>query len=248
VYCVREDAAMSYRKRYPLLADRFSFTPTWVDTNLFRQPETGERRQRRREFLDDFGLPRDCFTLVTVGRLDKQKNPLLLVEAFAKLHARMPDIGLVFIGEGVLRGRIEDRVRQLGLEAVVKLAGAKPPMKVAEYLQGADLFVLSSGYEGMPISVLEALASGLPVTSTAVGEVPRAVHPGVNGELVSGHDADSLAGAIEKCRENAGRYRGDPAVRSIQDFTPGKVLQPIYENYRRLANAVREPSSDNSRP
>ena len=83
--------------------------------------------------------------------------------------------------------------------------------------------------------VLEALGSALPVVTTDVGEVARVVKPGITGELVAVHDADTLAGAIERCRENVEAYRGDPCLAAVQNYTPQKVLAPIYENYRRLA-------------
>jgi glycosyltransferase involved in cell wall biosynthesis len=83
--------------------------------------------------------------------------------------------------------------------------------------------------------VLEALGSGLPVASTNVGEVARAVKPGVNGELVSTHDTKSLAEAISRCRANIASYRGAPCLAAIQEFKPQIVLERVYENYRRLA-------------
>ena len=235
VYCVREDAATGYQERFPALTNRIHFTPTWVDTDTFRPPGVEERIHGRQVLAVTFGLTQDPFVLVTVGRLDKQKNPLLLIEAFRVLHESMPDARLLLIGDGVLRGQIEDRLKRYGLEPAVMLCGVKPPPEVARYLQSADAFVLSSAYEGMPISVLEALGSGLPVVSTDVGEVARVVHPGINGELVSVHDADSLVCAIRHCRESIERYRGKPCTDAVQDFTPAKVLRPIYENYRRLA-------------
>ena len=235
IYCVREDAAMDYQERFPSLTSRIHFTPTWVDTDIFRPPNNLARIQVRQALTETFGFAKEPFVLVTVGRLDRQKNPLLLIEAFRVLHQSMPDARLLLIGDGVLRGQIEDRLKRYELESAVKLCGVKPPPEVAQHLQSADVFVLSSAYEGMPICVLEALGSGLPVVSTNVGEVPRVVRPGINGELVSVHDADSLADAIRHCRENIKHYRGKPCTDAVQDFTPANVLRPIYENYRRLA-------------
>jgi glycosyltransferase involved in cell wall biosynthesis len=88
----------------------------------------------------------------------------------------------------------------------------------------------------MPISVLEALGSGLPVVATKVGEIPRVVKSGVNGELVDVHEPDSVAKAMMLCLENLSEYRGEPSWRSAMDFTPKSVLKNIYSNYRRIAN------------
>ena len=235
VFCVREDAAAAYRERYPAMADRIHFTPTWMDPETFRPAEEPERRRARALLQQQFGFGADDFMLVTVGRLDRQKNPLLLVEAFRQLEASMPDLRLLFVGDGVLRRQLEQRIARYGLASKVRLAGVQPAHEIARYLRGADLFVLSSAYEGMPIVVLEALGSGLPVTATDVGEVARVVRPGVNGELVTSQNPGSLARAIHTCRENVVRYRGRPCRDAVQPYTPQQVLRPIYDNYRRLA-------------
>src|SRR5690606_6543323 len=184
---------------------------------------------------DALGFGRDDFVLLTVGRLDRQKNPLLLLEAFARLASSMPDAKLAFVGDGVLRGELADRIGQLRLAGRVQVCGVKPASEVARYLHAADLFVLSSAYEGMPMCVLEALGSGLPVVSTNVGEVARVVRPGVNGELVQEHDAQALAHAIAECRSRLEHYRGDPCREAVQQYTPQRVLMPLFDNYRRLS-------------
>lgn len=235
VYCVRDDAAEGYRNRFPQLADRIHFTPTWVDPDLFQPPSRDERRQGRLSLAAEFGFSEDSFVLITVGRLDKQKDPLLLLDAVHKLYQSIPDVRLLMVGDGVLRGQIEERVRRLELESVVKLCGVKRADDISRYLQSADTFVLSSAYEGMPMCVLEALGSGLPVVTTNVGEVARVVKSGVNGEIVNTHCADDLARAIVNCRERAESYRGEPCSLAVQQYTPRKVLAQIYENYRRLA-------------
>lgn len=235
IYCVRDDAAASYRERFPESSNRIHFTPTWVDTEIFQPPSVDGRRQGRESLNKEFGFADSNFVLVTVGRLDKQKNPLLLVDGFALLHRKMPDARLMFVGDGVLRGQIEDRIAHFKLESEIKLCGVRSASEVSRYLQGSDTFVLSSAYEGMPICVLEALGSGLPVVSTDVGEVARVVRPEINGALVARHDAEALANAIAQCRRNIEQYRGKPCSDAVQDYTPQKVLKPIFENYRRLA-------------
>ncbi|HEX7062219.1 MAG TPA: glycosyltransferase [Woeseiaceae bacterium] len=234
VFCVREDATKAYQARFPAMRERIRFTPTWMDPDIFHLPDDLTRMRARAALNQRLGFPDEAFVLVTVGRLDRQKNPLLLLEAFRLLHEDIPELRLLFIGDGVLRPELEERIRSAGLQSHVKLIGVQPPPAIAEHLQASDLFVLSSAYEGMPIVVLEALATGLPVAATDVGEVSRAVHPGVNGELVSRHDPASLAAAIRTCRDAIGRLRGKPCADAVQPFTPQEVLKPIYANYRRL--------------
>lgn len=235
IFCVRTDAAADYRERFAALRERIHFTPTWMDPQTFHPADDSERSRQRKLLERELGFTSDDFVLVTVGRLDRQKNPLLLLDSFRILHRTMPDLRLMFVGDGVLRRELEQRIAALGLESSVRLCGVKPASTIAGLLQASDLFVLSSAYEGMPIVVLEALGTGLPVAATDVGEVSRVVLPGANGELVSSQDAASLADAIRACRENIERYRGYPCVKAAQPYTPQRVLLPIYDNYRRLA-------------
>ena len=235
IFCVRSDAIRDYQDRYPEIADRFKFTPTYVDSDVFFPPSSEERQQSRYSLCEEFGFAHDDPIFVTVGRLSGQKNPQLMVDAFMALSKSNSNARLLFVGDGNLRQAVDALIAKYDLENRILVAGIRGSDKVATYLKGADVFVLSSGYEGMPMCVLEALACGLPVASTDVGEVARVVSPGVNGELVSVHEPEQLAHAMEKCLRNVEKYRGEPCTDAIQDFLPEKVLKPIYENYRKLA-------------
>jgi glycosyltransferase involved in cell wall biosynthesis len=240
VFCVREDAVEDYKSRFPAHSHKFHFTPTWFDTEIFRPPSEPERRSARNVIFDEFGFPGNSRVFVWVGRMDRQKDPLLLVDAFCRLYRDTPDARLLLVGDGVLRDQVEKRIKAYGLERQIMLCGLKPAQAIAGYLQASDVFVLPSAYEGMPICVLEALGSGLPVVATDVGEISRVVQPGVNGELVAVHEPDHVAAGMAKCLHAAERYRGQASYNAVTEFTPEKVLLPIYENYRRLArNSVR---------
>lgn len=239
IFAVREDAAKAYAERFPRLAERVHFTPTWMDPDIFYPVGDAERIDQRRALNRKFGFLDTDQLLVTVGRLDTQKDPHLLLDAYRNVLARNPEARLIFVGDGVLRPDVEDRIRAHGLGGQVVLAGLQPPGDVARLLQAADLFVLSSAYEGMPMSVLEALGTGLPVATTQVGEVGRVVHSGLNGTIATGRTPAELAEAIQRCLDNLDRFRGTPCTRAVEDYTPAKVLAPIYENYRRLANHGR---------
>ena len=235
IFCVRSDAVKEYQVRYPEIADRFKFTPTYVDSDVFSPPSLDDRQQSRLSLCEEFGIDHDGPIFVTVGRLSGQKNPELMIDAFLTLTKTVDNARLLFVGDGNLRQAVEALIAKHNLETRVVVAGIRGSDRVATYLKGADVFVLSSGYEGMPMCVLEALACGLPVASTDVGEVARVVSPGVNGELLSVHEPDQLAHAMAKCLRYAEKYRGEPCAVAILDFLPEKVLKPIYENYRKLA-------------
>lgn len=137
--------------------------------------------------------------LVMVGRLQAPKDALTLVRALAALRQRPCEA--MIVGDGPDRPAVEKEVRRLGLDSVVRLVGARND--VAELLAAADLFVLSSRSEGLPLSILEAMAAGLPVVASNVGGVPEVVVEGETGFLVPPGDPQSLAAAIERLLDDS---------------------------------------------
>ena len=136
--------------------------------------------------------------IVAVGRLKAPKDFFALVRALGKLP---PDsFDALIVGEGPDRPRLEEEIRQLGLLGRIRLAGER--RDVPELLAGADVFVLPSSSEGMPVSVLEAMAAGLPVVASRVGGVPEQVDDGRTGVLVEPGDADDLAAALGRLLED----------------------------------------------
>jgi glycosyltransferase involved in cell wall biosynthesis len=129
--------------------------------------------------------------LVTVGRLAAPKDPVTFVRALARV--REP-FAAVVVGDGPDRARVEAEIRAAGLAGTVELAGER--RDVDRLLAAADVFVLSSRSEGAPLSVLEAMAAGVPVVASAVGGVPEIV--GDAGLLVPPEDPDALAAAIDR--------------------------------------------------
>jgi glycosyltransferase involved in cell wall biosynthesis len=233
---VQEDAVLAYRASYPGLADRIAFIPTWMDPEVFYPADAGQRRALRAGLLTELGFSESSRVLIYVGRLDSQKDPLCLLEVFRALAAERPELVLVIVGGGVLQTEVEAYGRLHGLTHRVALVGPQPQPRVAEWLRAADLFVLSSVYEGMPMSVLEALGSGLPVATMDVGEVRRVVRPGVNGEIASPRSAEALSTAIAVCLDRLAAYAGAPCTEAARDYVPEKVLAPVYQTYRDLAS------------
>src|ERR1019366_1943619 len=172
----------------------------------------------------------DAPLLVFVGRLDQQKDPLLLIDALKLSVAAVPNLHLAIVGDGVLRSRVEEVVRVHGLTTQVHFLGVRPPLEIAEILRAADLYVLCSAYEGMPIAMLEALATGLPVVSTDVGEVRLVVHDGVNGQICPAHDPKSFPRPILKGLNGADPFRGAACDQAVSKSRPEPVLENIYAN------------------
>ncbi len=234
-FAVREDTVVAYRARYPRLAKRITFIPTWMDPEVFHPVEAEQRRVLRNDLLTERGFSASSRVLIYVGRLVSLKDPLSLLRAFHALLAEGRDIVLVLVGDGVLRAKLESFIRGHGLDRRVALVGPEPQPRVADWLRAVDLFVLSSAYEGMPMSVLEALGCGLPVVTTDVGEVRRVVRPGVNGEIAGSRSVEDLARAMAVCLDRLDAYAGAPCTAAVADYVPHKVLAPVYETYRVLA-------------
>ena len=131
---------------------------------------------------------------LNVGRFYPQKNQKLLIDAFAKVHTIVPETELEIVGDGYLRDELEIQVQQLNLTNAVIMKGESD--KIACKLCSADVYVMSSDFEGLPVSVLEAMASGLPIVSTAAGGTVDIVTNGVNGLIVDVGNASQLAEAM----------------------------------------------------
>src|SRR5207245_9607258 len=131
----------------------------------------------------------------TVGRWEAVKNQTCLVQAFARLAGTHPAMFLVIAGEGRCRSSLEDLARQSNVASRVRFLGERSDLP--RLLQAMDVFVLPSVAEGMSNTLLEAMASGLPIVATRVGGSPEVVADGINGLLVESLP-EALAAAIER--------------------------------------------------
>jgi sugar transferase (PEP-CTERM/EpsH1 system associated) len=162
-----------------------------VDTERFRPaPVAGDVQEPWQD--------PSAFVIGTVGRLQDVKHHAGLIDAFALLRQMLPEqqarLRLVLVGDGPLRARLEQQIAGAGLQDCVFLAGARSDVPPA--MRSLSLFALSSIAEGTPVTMLEAMASGLPVVSTAVGGIPDLVVNGATGSLVPARDAQAMAEAL----------------------------------------------------
>lgn len=172
--------------------------PNGIDIERF-----AARDERVRDRLAaTLGLPPQTRLVGTVGRLNRVKDHAGLLQAFARLRDAAPDVALVVVGDGELRGELAALAAAPGLAGRVHLLGDRGD--VAELLRAFDLFVMSSRSEGYSIALLEACASALPIVATAVGGNAEIVHAGENGLLVPPGDPSALADALRA-------VLGDPA-------------------------------------
>ncbi len=177
-------------------------------------------------------------TLLFLGLLGRRKGIFDLLEAFARARALHPDMRLVIGGNGEVEAATR-RARELGLDDAVRFEGWVGPARKAELLDAADIYVLPSYNEGLPMSVLEAMAYGLPVITTDVGGLPELVTDGVHGRMIRPGDVAALTAAIlELGHDHNTRRRmgGAGRVRVQGEYSREAVLPHLAEIYARAAS------------
>jgi glycosyltransferase involved in cell wall biosynthesis len=145
-------------------------------------------------FRADFGIPPHALLIGIVGRIVPIKNHALFLQMAAQVRAAIPNTRFVIIGDGDHRADVEAQTDSLGLRDAVTFTGWLQDLKPA--YSAMDVLVISSDNEGTPVSIIEALAAGVRVVSTAVGGVPDLLRGGEYGQLVPPRDPDALAAAV----------------------------------------------------
>ena len=178
--------------------------------------------------------PQDCArpcTAVMVGRLTVQKDPATLLAAW---RAVPRPHRLILVGDGPLLPDLMAQVRRDGLEERVTFMASTTD--IPALLRTADVFVLSSRWEGLPLAIIEAMMSGLPVVGTRVGGVAEVMVDGETGLLVPPKDPEALASALNRLLEDAGlrRQMGEAGRRRALDrFTEARMLAETTAVYSR---------------
>lgn len=202
-----------------------------------------EARTRIRGAL---GIAADAQVIGTVGRVAAEKNHALLVRAIAPLVG--PKLRLVIAGDGPRMAELQAAVAATGKAELIHLLGVR--RDVPDVLNAFDVFALSSDTEGLPLSILEAMATGLPVLSTIVGGVPNVIEDGVTGWLVPRGDAAALG-------DRAARVLADPAAMraagerashaAVTRFSAARMQRDYLALYARVLSPdpwYREPNRD----
>ena len=218
---------------------RVEAIPNGIRPDLF-DPERPERGWVRSEW----SVPERAVVLGMVGRLQARKRPDWAVRALAALAAAgRTDTRLVLVGSGSLQGELEALSARFGLADRVRFDGYSDD--VPRKLQGFDLFLCPSDSEGMPSSVLEAMAAGLAVIATESGPIGEVVVPGVTGEIVGTSDYEAFAAAVARLVASPDRREswGAAGRRRVEsEFAEARMLDRIEALFGRLARETRPGS------
>lgn len=209
-------------------AERIAVIPYHIDLNRFNFAAKIANRTRKTEFV-----------IGCVARLSREKGQRILLPAFKSALQKNENLKLWLIGDGPDRDNLINIAQELGIAEKVKFWGARTD--IPELLAQMDLYVLASYWEGLPIAVLEAIASGTPVIASSVGGVPEVIEHNVNGYLFSVGDVDALAEEIIRAinLDDAKRLEIVTKGRETAElhFSESKVIGQISELYAEtLAN------------
>jgi glycosyltransferase involved in cell wall biosynthesis len=184
---------------------------------------------------------RGRFEVLCAARLEHYKGVDVLLRALAILLQRRPDAHLTVAGDGSEAANLKQLAEDLGVQGSVTFAGALSPDRMAEALGQADAVVLPSRSEGLPLSVVEALAAGKPLVATRAGGIPEIIGDGENGLLADADDPAGLAEALSVLAENP-ELRARLAAAGRRTFEEsrhheGRVIPEMLALYREAARA-----------
>lgn len=181
---------------------------------------------------------RAFFQILQIGTFHWKKGQVYLIQSMAKLREMGIPFQLSIIGEGEERKKIETEIRRFQLEDQVKLLGAKTQIEVAELLKTADCYVQSSVSEGIPVAIMEAMATGLPVVATNITGIPELVLDEKTGILVQAANPAEIANALARLfandilKRDMAQNGRDWVINEFNLQKNSKKLALLFENYR----------------
>jgi glycosyltransferase involved in cell wall biosynthesis len=233
--CVSEDIARTVIRLRTIPRGKVRIILNGIRTDAFdgRAEVSAVRRELE--------IPPEAPVIGTVGRLAEIKRQGLLLRACARLQGSFPELRVLLVGDGPERERLEKEATRLGIEDRVHFAGYQPNPE--RFLQAMNLFVLTSRSEGLPVSLLEAWATGLPVVSSAVGGIPKLVADGKTGLLFPSGDLEALVNSIQTVLANSELaanlgHAGRAAV--VEHYSLERMAAQYEQLYRTLLAADRE--------
>lgn len=195
---------------------------------------------RSAAFRVEADVPPDAPLVLTIGRLCEPKDHATLLRAWAIVEREIPGARLAIVGSGPLRASLDALSAALGIGPTLRIL--PPRSDIASAYLAADLFALSSRWEGFPYVVLEAMSHGLPVAATDVDGIPEAIEDGATGLLVPPQDAAALAAALVTLLRDPARARalGEAArARVASEFTLDAMVAATASVYERAVEAAR---------
>ena len=238
-YVSNSQAAIDFLISHGYNRRKFWLIHNGIDIKPFYRRSDAEKETIKRKY----GLPLDKLIITCVANLRPPKGHEYLIRALHELKGEGPDFLTLFVGDGPLRGKLEELVRELGLKEQIRFLGFKDREEIPRILAITDIFVLPSLWEGLPTAIIEAMAAGCPIVASNVAGTPEVVVDGETGFLVPPRDPRALAEKIKlllqdkTLREKMGRA-GIERVK--QHFTIERMVREYEDLYRKLMEARRK--------
>jgi glycosyltransferase involved in cell wall biosynthesis len=185
----------------------------------------------RRALREQLNLDATRRYIACIARFHPVKDHHMLIEAFARVARDLPDVDLLLVGDGPLRPDLQAQVAAIDLQSRVRFMGVRSD--VPEILKAVDVFALTSVSEAASITLLEAMATGLPVVVTNVGGNPEIVRAGIDGELVPRGDAAEMGDALRKVLTHSTLARS-MGLNGAQQVRERYRLDRTIERYARI--------------
>ncbi len=221
-----------YRRAQKFHAGKTILIPgVGIDLDKFQKKEP-----TRQEIRNKLGIPDGKIILMSVGELTKRKNHMVVIDALARLKEY--DILYVICGDGPMKARLRAKAEELGVRDRVKLLGFRKD--IAELHKAADIFVFPSLQEGLPVAVMEAMASGLPIVASKIRGNEDLISNNQGGYLVNPMDSEQVAKAIEKMIQNP-KKREKMEKRNLEiiaKYGQETVLQKMDEFFDEIVGGV----------
>ncbi len=216
IICVSEENRNFFLERFPHLKDITRVIPIGVDTSIFK-PLNKELLRKK------YNLNIDDNILLYVGRFSKEKRISSLFHILKKVKETYPDTKLVLVGDGPEKPESGPDILNIGTRA---------KQEVAELMNCADVLLLCSKFEGLPTVVLEAMACGLPVVSTKVGDVPKLVVDRMTG--FTAEKIEKMPKLVKKVLENPARFKNN-CVQTADKYSWEGITKKIINMYQKLS-------------
>ena len=196
------------------------------------------------EAAEELGIGADTPVVGTVARLEEQKGITHFLNAVPAVKEECPDVKVLIVGDGTLRGALEEEARQLGIADNVIFTGER--RDVPRLYKLMDVKVISSIYEGTTLTVFEAMATGTPVVATTVDGVEEVIEDGATGMLVPPKDAASIAEVVTDLLTNPDRARllSERAEQAVKQYDVRTSMRRIENLYKTVLSGNGEGSAE----
>jgi glycosyltransferase involved in cell wall biosynthesis len=215
---------------------RFQVIPLGFDLSPFEQCEIHRGKLRA-----ELGVGPDVKLVAIIGRMVPVKDHATFVAAAEVIAGHRPDVHFVFVGRGALEADIRSDVRRRGLEGRSHFLGWRDDLPVI--YADLDVAALSSINEGTPVSIIEAIASGLPVVATEVGGVPDVLRNGARGSLVPPRDPQAMAAAIERAFTPEAKARAKAMRAQMDEYGAERLCRDLSDLYTDLLGRSSVPQT-----